>query len=323
MTKVTALSGKGIVKRFPVKNRKVVHAVEEVDFELIPGETLGLVGESGCGKSTLARTAIRIYEPDAGQIMLGDTDITHLGARRLRAHRRKIQMVFQDPFTSLNPRLSVREIIAEPLIAHGLVKSRNDRDELVAEILQKVGLSAEFAVRYPHEFSGGQRQRIGIARALMLNPDVLICDEPVSALDVSIQASVINLLRGLQAERDLAYLFIGHDLSMVRYVSDRIGVMYLGRIVEQTGADEITRNPLHPYTQALLASAPGADRSSVPAIGGDVPSPINPPSGCAFRTRCPFASKQCSEQRPPLVDVGAGHLLACHLIPGKEVVSTN
>lgn len=320
MPEQPVLVGRNLVKRFPVKHHrgKFVHALEDVDFEIAAGETLGLVGESGCGKSTLARTAIRVYEPDAGELFLSGHDITHLSIRDLRPHRRTIQMVFQDPFSSLNPRLSVRDIVAEPLIAHGLAATRKDRDDLVKAMLERVGLPAEHASRYPHEFSGGQRQRIGIARALMLNPSVLICDEPVSALDVSIQASVINLLRQLQDERRLAYLFIGHDLSMVRYVSDRIGVMYLGRIVEQTTADEIVREPLHPYTRALLASAPGSNRTTVDAVGGDVPSPIDPPSGCAFRTRCPVATKRCAAERPLLSDVGAGHLVACHLVPGGK-----
>ena len=298
--------------------RQVVHAVDNVSFTLEKGKTLGLVGESGCGKSSCARTIIRIYDPTGGQILLDGQDITHMKQRELKPIRRKMQMIFQDPYASLNARMTVRDIIAEPLLAHGIVKTREQSNEYIYPMLERVGLTKEHANRYAHEFSGGQRQRIGIARALVLQPELVICDEPISALDVSIQAQVINLLKDFQEERGVSYLFIAHDLSMVRYVSDDVGVMYLGQLVEVCEADEIYRRPLHPYTKGLLGSIPIANpriarEKEKSSIEGDIPSPIAPPSGCRFHTRCPYAKPVCSEQAPELKDAGGGHKVACHL----------
>ncbi len=313
------LSVEGLVKRFRADGgRSVVHAVEGVSFSIPEGRTLGLVGESGCGKSTVARTVMRVYEPTEGSIVLDGTDISRLKERELRPLRRKMQMVFQDPYASLNARMKVRDIVAEPLVAHGVAPSRGELDDAVASMLERVGLGRQHMDRYPHEFSGGQRQRIGIARALAIDPKVLICDEPISALDVSIQAQVVNLLRSIQREKGLAYLFIAHDLAMVRYVSDRVGVMYLGRIVEACDSDEIYRNPLHPYTRGLLESIPSArppepGTRGGPAIEGDIPSPMAPPPGCAFHTRCKYAKDACREATPRLREVGVGHEVACHL----------
>lgn len=296
----------------------MVHAVDNVSFTLEKGKTLGLVGESGCGKSSCARTIIRIYDPTGGQILLDGQDITHMKQRELKPIRRKMQMIFQDPYASLNARMTVRDIIAEPLLAHGIVKTREQSNEYIYPMLERVGLTKEHANRYAHEFSGGQRQRIGIARALVLQPELVICDEPISALDVSIQAQVINLLKDFQEERGVSYLFIAHDLSMVRYVSDDVGVMYLGQLVEVCEADEIYRRPLHPYTKGLLGSIPIANpriarEKEKSSIEGDIPSPIAPPSGCRFHTRCPYAKPVCSEQAPELKDAGGGHKVACHL----------
>ena len=296
----------------------MVHAVDNVSFTLETGKTLGLGGESGCGKSSCARTIIRIYDPTGGQILLDGQDITHMKQRELKPIRRTMQMIFQDPYASLNARMTVRDIIAEPLLAHGIVKTREQSNEYIYPMLERVGLTKEHANRYAHEFSGGQRQRIGIARALVLQPELVICDEPISALDVSIQAQVINLLKDFQEERGVSYLFIAHDLSMVRYVSDDVGVMYLGQLVEVCEADEIYRRPLHPYTKGLLGSIPIANpriarEKEKSSIEGDIPSPIAPPSGCRFHTRCPYAKPVCSEQAPELKDAGGGHKVACHL----------
>ena len=307
-------------KYFPVKgsHKKVVHAVEDISFQIPKGKTFGLVGESGCGKSTVARTVIRIYEPTAGTILLDGTDISYLREKALKPVRRRIQMIFQDPYASLNARMKVRDIVAEPLLAHAVCGNGREIDEMALSILGRVGLGSQHMNRYPHEFSGGQRQRIGIARALILNPDVLICDEPISALDVSIQAQVVNLLKKIQEEKDLTYLFIAHDLAMVRYVSDYIGVMYLGRIVEICESVEIYKRPLHPYTVGLLDSVPlpkpakkGFEKEA--SIEGDIPSPISPPPGCAFHTRCKHAKPVCSETVPALKEVEAAHRVACHL----------
>ena len=314
----TMLEVKDLTKHFPAGKRQVVHAVDGVSFRVEKGRTLGLVGESGCGKSTCARTIIRIYEPTSGQIIIDGQNIESLSNRQLKPIRKKVQMIFQDPYASLNARMTVRDIIAEPLLAHGIGATAKERDELIYAMLDKVGLSKEHAARYAHEFSGGQRQRIGISRALILQPDIVICDEPISALDVSIQAQVVNLLRDIQNESGLTYLFIAHDLSMVRYVSDDVGVMYLGKLVELCGADEIYQNPLHPYTQGLLDSIPIpspklAREKQSSSIEGDIPSPISPPSGCRFHTRCKHAKPVCSQQEPQMHDAGAGHLVACHL----------
>ena len=316
------LQVKDLTKHFPVSGGKVVHAVDGVSFSITKGKTLGLVGESGCGKSTCARTVIRIYEPTAGKIILDGADITTLSQKQLLPHRRKMQMIFQDPYASLNARMTVQDIVAEPLRAHKICKSRAEERELVADMLRQVGLNQEHAGRYAHEFSGGQRQRVGIARALILKPQLVICDEPISALDVSIQAQVVNMLRNFQEEQGLTYLFIAHDLSMVRYVSDDVGVMYLGKLVEKCGTDEIYAHPMHPYTQGLLSSVPIPDpvlarQKEKAGIAGDIPSPIAPPSGCRFHTRCPYADEQCGEETPALIESAPGHFVACHRVNGK------
>jgi oligopeptide transport system ATP-binding protein len=311
-------------KHYPVRGgilrRKIgtVHAVDGVSFTLGTGETLGLVGESGCGKSTVARSILRLVEPTGGSIRLNGQDITHLGKSELRAQRRSMQIVFQDPFASLNPRMTAGDIVGEPLSVHRIAAGQAKR-ERVAELFDQVGLRPDQMQNYPHQFSGGQRQRICIARALSLGPDLIVCDEPVSALDVSIQAQVINLLIDLQRRHDFSYLFIAHDLAVVAHISHRVAVMYLGRIVEIAEKTELFANPRHPYTQALLASVPVADprtKSLKPIIDGDVPSPINPPSGCAFHTRCPYVMERCKIDRPLLAEVGAQHQVACWLNEG-------
>ena len=318
MSNTAMLEVKNLTKHFKAGKGQEVHAVDNVSFTLEKGKTLGLVGESGCGKSSCARTIIRIYDPTEGQILLDGQDITHMKQRELKPLRKKMQMIFQDPYASLNARMTVRDIIAEPLLAHGIVKKKDQANEYVYPMLERVGLTKEHANRYAHEFSGGQRQRVGIARALVLQPELVICDEPISALDVSIQAQVINLLKDFQEERGVSYLFIAHDLSMVRYVSDDVGVMYLGQLVEVCESEEIYRNPLHPYTMGLLGSIPVANprlarEKEKSSIEGDIPSPIDPPSGCRFHTRCPYAKPICAEQTPVLKDVGGGHQVACHL----------
>jgi peptide/nickel transport system ATP-binding protein len=294
-----------------------IRAVDDVSFEIRRGETLGLVGESGCGKSTIGRTILRLYEPRDGRIVFDGEDITHLSERAMRPLRRRMQMVFQDPYASLNPRHSVGRIIGEPIRAHGLASGR-DRDRRVRELLEIVGLPRDAVSRYPHEFSGGQRQRIGVARALSVNPDLVVADEPVSALDVSIQAQILNLLESLQGDFDLTYLFIAHDLAVVRHISDRIAVMYLGSIVEVSPADELYTNPLHPYTIALLSAIPIPDprverRREAILLPGDLPSPANPPPACRFHTRCPYVQPTlCRDEAPPLRQLAPGHTVACH-----------
>ena len=309
---------------FPVagKRGKFVHAVNDVSFFIREGETFGLVGESGCGKSTVARAIVRLYCPTAGRIILDGQDITTLSEKAMRPIRKKVQMVFQDPYSSLNGRITIQEILAEPLIAQRTGMSRAQMLERAREALRRVNLSEDYLRRYPHEFSGGQRQRICIARALMVNPRLLICDEAISALDVSIQAQVVNMLADFQQELGLTYLFIAHDLSMVRHVSHRVGVMYLGHLMEVCESEEIYRHPLHPYTQGLLASVPVADPRTAqarqtPALEGEVPSPLNPPKGCPFHTRCPHAKAICREQMPQMRDAGGGHMVCCHLATGN------
>ena len=295
-----------------------VKAVDGINLTIRRGETLGLVGESGCGKSTTGRTILQVERPTAGKVFLDDVDLTALSGRSLRDTRRRMQLIFQDPFASLNPRMNVEAIIGEPLAIFGSEQGAAKK-ERVRELMALVGLKAQWARRYPHEFSGGQRQRIGIARALALNPDFIVCDEPIAALDVSIQAQIVNLLRRLQKQLGLTYLFIAHDLSMVRYISDRVAVMYLGRIVELTDARTLYTNPQHPYTQALLAAVPipdpvvEAQRTHI-ILQGELPSPANPPHGCNFNTRCPFATEICFQEDPPIRQIAPGHEAACHLI---------
>jgi oligopeptide transport system ATP-binding protein len=314
----------GLVKHFPIlsgvfqRQVGVVHAVDDITFFVRRGETFGLVGESGCGKSTAGRTILQLYRPTAGKVYFQDVDLTRLKGENLRRMRRRMQMIFQDPYASLNPRMPVGEIIGEPLKVHDMAKDA-EIQKRVAELLDTVRLSPGFATRYPHEFSGGQRQRIGIARALALQPEFIVCDEPISALDVSIQAQVINLLEDLQDKFSLTYLFIAHDLSMVRHISNRVAVMYLGIMAEMASRDELYNHPLHPYTQALLSAVPVPDpfmeekRQRI-ILAGDVPSPVNPPSGCRFRTRCPLAEKICAEQVPAWREVAPDHWVACHLV---------
>lgn len=308
-------------KYFPIRSgalamkSREVKAVDNVSFEIFEGETLGVVGESGCGKSTTGRTVMRLLEPTEGTIHLNGKEISSLSKKEMRKIRREIQMVFQDPYASLNPRHNVEKILEEPLIVHRIGK-RLERKERVQQYLEMVGLNIYHAKRYPHQFSGGQRQRIGIARALMTNPKLIIADEPVSALDVSIQAQVLNLMQKLQEEFRLTYLFIAHDLGIVRHISDRVGVMYLGRLVELAKTDYLYKEPLHPYTKALLSAVPIPDptfeREQI-ILAGDIPSPSNPPSGCTFHTRCPYTTNICKEVTPELIEVQKGHSVACHL----------
>ena len=314
------LQVKDLKKHFQMGRGAALKAVDGISLEIKKGETFGLVGESGCGKSTVGRTLVRLYEPSGGRVMYGGKDIHRAKGEEAKSLNRRMQMVFQDPQASLNPRMVVGDIVAEGLDIHGLSGGQGERQERVHELLETVGLNREHANRYPHEFSGGQRQRIGIARALAVDPDFIVADEPVSALDVSIQAQVINLMKKLQRERDLTYLFISHDLSVVKYISDRVGVMYLGVMVEMAPSDELYANPVHPYTQALLSAVPVPDpdveneRERI-VLEGDVPSPVNPPSGCRFRTRCPYATESCAHDEPVWREVSPEHwVAACHCI---------
>ena len=326
------MAGNGVLVRvrdlkmhFPITQGIVIQrqvgaikAVDGITFDILRGETLGLVGESGCGKSTTGRAMLQLYRPTAGEVHFEDQSLTEMKGEALRRMRRRMQMIFQDPYASLNPRMTVGDIIGEPMLVHNILKGK-ERRERVQELLRVVGLNPYFVNRYPHEFSGGQRQRIGVARALALNPEFIICDEPISALDVSIQAQIINLLEDLQEEFNLTYLFIAHDLSVVRHISDRIAVMYLGKIVELTGRTELYENPQHPYTQALLSAVPIPDpaveeqRQRV-ILEGDVPSPANPPVGCNFNTRCPVVMDICKEQDPEFKESESGHWVACHRV---------
>jgi oligopeptide/dipeptide ABC transporter ATP-binding protein len=312
---------KNLVKHFPVENSAdVVQAVDDVSFDILAGETLGLVGESGCGKSTVGRCLLRLYEPTRGEIWFEDENITRIPNKRMQLLRREMQIIFQDPYASLNPRLNILSIVSEPLKIHG-IGNKTERRERVADLMKKVGLDPNYMTRYPHEFSGGQRQRIGIARALALNPKLIIADEPVSALDVSVQAQVVNLLQDLQAEFGLTYLFISHGLAVVEHISQRVAVMYLGKIVEIAEARELYENPLMPYTKALLSAIPVPDpkkkRERI-VLQGDVPTPINPPSGCRFRTRCPWAIEECARVVPELREIEKNHFAACIRIEGYE-----
>lgn len=298
--------------------KQVVKAVDDVSFQIHKGETYGLVGESGCGKSTLGRTIVKINEPTDGKIFVNGEDIAHLSGQKLKKFRKDIQLIFQDPYASLNPRMTVGEIIREPMVIQHIYQTKKEQEKRVMELLKIVGLKPDYVSRYPHEFSGGQRQRISIARTLALNPQFIVCDEPISALDVSIQAQIINLLKNIQKELDIAYLFIAHDLSIVKHISDRIGVMYLGHLVEEGDSAQLYANPMHPYTQALLSAVPipdpivGKSRKRI-MLEGELPSPINPPSGCPFRTRCPYATEKCASEMPKMKEID-GRKVACHKV---------
>ncbi len=305
---------------FPVKgnmfHKSYVQAVDDVSFYINKGETFGLVGESGCGKTTTGRTILRLYEPTGGKIIYDGVDVTHVD---FAPYRKKMQIVFQDPYASLDSRMTVGDIVGEPIDIHGLAANNKERNDRILTLLERVGLNSEHANRYPHEFSGGQRQRIGIARALAVNPEFIVCDEPISALDVSIQAQVVNMFEELQQELGLTYLFIAHDLAIVRHISNRIGVMYLGKIVELTDSETLYDHPIHPYTKSLLSAIPIPDPKASRAkkrimLEGDVPSPLNPPSGCRFRTRCPYATERCAAEVPEFKEYETGHFAACHRI---------
>ena len=310
------LSAKHIVKQFPASGGRTLTACNDVNLNVYKGKTLGIVGESGCGKSTFVRMVISLDKPTSGEILYHGKNLSDLSKKETWLNRQNMQMVFQDPYSSLNPRMTVEDIIGEPLDVHKLYSSKKERHEMIMDLMETVGLNADHATRYAHEFSGGQRQRIGIARALAVDPKFIVCDEPVSALDVSIQAQVVNMFEDLQKERGLSYLFIAHDLLVVQHISDRIAVMYLGHMMELADADELMDNPIHPYTQSLLSAVPIPDpetarHSKRIVLEGDVPSPLRMPSGCPFRSRCKYATEQCAAARPELTDRGNGHMVAC------------
>lgn len=322
MAKEALLQVNNLKKHFSMGKGQTLKAVDDVSFHIEQGETFGIVGESGCGKSTAGRTIIGLYNRTEGEVLYDGKNVHSMTEKEKFAFHRKIQMIFQDPYASLNPRSTVQEIISEPMEVHGLYPNKRERLERVYQLLEDVGLNRDHANRYPHEFSGGQRQRIGIARALALDPEFIIADEPISALDVSVQAQVVNLLKGLQKKKGLTYLFIAHDLSMVKHISDRIGVMYLGNLVELTTSENLYKNPLHPYTQALLSAIPIPDpdvedhRERI-ILEGELPSPMNPPSGCVFRTRCPYAMEACASMKPEWQEIEKDHFVACHLYNEK------
>lgn len=322
MSKDVLVKVNNLVKNFSVTNshgskKNVVQAVSDVNFEIFRGETLSLVGESGCGKSTLGRLLINLIQPTSGSVMFDGTDLVGLKSNEMRELRKKMQIIFQDPYASLNPRMNVCQIISEPLKTHKIYKTKKENENRVKELMEKVGIRREFINRYPHQFSGGQRQRIGIARALALNPELIVCDEPVSALDVSIQSQILNLIHDLQEEFNLTYLFISHDLSVVRYISDRVCVMFLGKICEIGNTEDIFERPLHPYTKFLIEAVPKPDpklkKEDKKILTGEIPSPVNPPSGCRFRTRCPYAKDICSEYEPEMKNYN-GRFAACHFV---------
>ena len=310
------LEARNLTKDFPAPRHRIVHAVSDVSLEIREGETFGLVGESGCGKSTLGRMLMHLIRPTSGEVLIRGTPAAYLSDRDFMKYRRKLQMIFQDPYASLNPRMTLRDLIAEPLETYRIHPDNRETTRHVRELMETVGLPEEYLYRYPHQFSGGQRQRIAIARAIAPDPDVIVCDEPVSALDVSVQNQILNLLKKLQETRGLAYLFISHDLSVIRYISDRIAVMYLGRICETGSTEEVFRFPLHPYTRILTASVPLPDphrrEEKTQVLTGEVPSPVEPPAGCRFRTRCPYATDRCAREEPKLRSTG-GRQVACHL----------
>ncbi|MCS0674433.1 ABC transporter ATP-binding protein [Cytobacillus firmus] len=322
MSKEALLEVNKLKKHFSMGKGQTLKAVDDVSFHIKQGETFGIVGESGCGKSTAGRTIIGLYNRTEGEVLYDGKNVHTMTEKERFAFHRKMQMIFQDPYASLNPRSTVQEIISEPMEVHGLYPNKKERLERVYQLLEDVGLNRDHANRYPHEFSGGQRQRIGIARALALDPEFIIADEPISALDVSVQAQVVNLLKGLQKKKGLTYLFIAHDLSMVKHISDRIGVMYLGNLVELTTSENLYKNPLHPYTQALLSAIPIPDpdvedhRERI-ILEGELPSPMNPPSGCVFRTRCPYAMEACASMKPEWQEIEKDHFVACHLYNEK------
>ncbi|MGA5691988.1 ABC transporter ATP-binding protein [Cytobacillus pseudoceanisediminis] len=322
MPKEALLKVNNLKKHFSMGKGQTLKAVDDVSFHIKQGETFGIVGESGCGKSTAGRTIIGLYNRTEGEVLYGGKNVHTMTEKERFAFHRKMQMIFQDPYASLNPRSTVQEIISEPMEVHGLYPNKKERLKRVYQLLEDVGLNRDHANRYPHEFSGGQRQRIGIARALALDPEFIIADEPISALDVSVQAQVVNLLKGLQKKKGLTYLFIAHDLSMVKHISDRIGVMYLGNLVELTTSENLYKNPLHPYTQALLSAIPIPDpdvednRERI-ILEGELPSPMNPPSGCVFRTRCPYAMEACASMKPEWQEIEKDHFVACHLYNEK------
>ena len=324
-TRTPLLSVQHLCKEFPVESgvfgkrfsKKSVHAVNDVSFDIYPGETFGLVGESGCGKSTTGRCIMRLTHPTSGTVLFEGKDVAKMSKKELKEMRRNMQFIFQDPYASLNPRMTIGEIVSEPLIIHGVMTDPAEREKYVRGLLDMVGLNPEHINRYPHEFSGGQRQRVGIARALAVDPEFIVCDEPVSALDVSIQAQVVNMFEDLQQEMGLTYLFIAHDLSVVKHISNRIGVMYLGKLVELADSFELIAHSVHPYTRSLISAIPVADpvtarQSHRIVLQGDVPSPLNPPSGCRFRTRCPYADERCAAEVPEFKEVSSGHWAACH-----------